>query len=144
MTSDSSYTNHRYPLPVPGISSSLSFSHPSFPPYFSIILSFLSVHTSIHQPTIGYRWFFAREESGRGVKLPTHLHLVPGFFFFFYYLGPVCFSSGSTSAFKAYCATLNSRSAQIHYPCVSYKETEVLSEAVLTSFGSTNGFPKIL
>jgi hypothetical protein len=28
-------------------------------------------------------------------------------FFFFFYLGPVCLSSGSTSAFKAYCAWHN-------------------------------------
>jgi hypothetical protein len=27
-------------------------------------------------------------------------------FFFFFFLGPVCISSGSTSAFKAYCAII--------------------------------------
>jgi hypothetical protein len=26
---------------------------------------------------------------------------------YFFFLGPICISSGSTSAFKAYCATLN-------------------------------------
>jgi hypothetical protein len=32
----------------------------------------------------------------------THVELLTGFFFFF--LGPVCIRSGSTAAFKAYCA----------------------------------------
>jgi hypothetical protein len=45
--------------------------------------------------------------------------------FFFFFFGPVCISSGSTSAFKAYCAYPKFLTAQIHYPCVSYKQTEV-------------------
>jgi hypothetical protein len=32
----------------------------------------------------------------------------------------------------------------VQHPYVSYKETESLSEAVLISFGPTNGFPKML
>jgi hypothetical protein len=44
---------------------------------------------------------------------------------FFFFLGPVCISSGSTSAFKAYCAYPKFLTAQIHNPCGSYKETEV-------------------
>jgi hypothetical protein len=47
------------------------------------------------------------------------------FFFFFFFLGPVCISSGCTSAFEAYCAHPNLLIAQVHYPRVSYKETEV-------------------
>ena len=44
------------------------------------------------------------------------------------YLGPVCLSSGFKHRnLVAYCATLNYHSAQIQYPCVSYKETEVLN-----------------
>jgi hypothetical protein len=38
----------------------------------------------------------------------------------FFFLGPVCISYGSTSAFKAYCAYPKFLTAQIHYPCVSY------------------------
>jgi hypothetical protein len=44
---------------------------------------------------------------------------------FFFFLGPVCISSGSTAAFKAYCAYLKLLTAQIHYPCGSYEETKV-------------------
>ena len=77
MTSDSRYTHHRYPLSVPGISSYFSSSRSSFLSYFSIILSLLSVRTSNHQPTIGYIRLFLQEESSRGVKLTTHLHLLP-------------------------------------------------------------------
>jgi hypothetical protein len=47
------------------------------------------------------------------------------FFFFFFFLGPICISSGSTSAFKAYCGYPKLLTAQIHYPCGSYKETKV-------------------
>jgi hypothetical protein len=47
------------------------------------------------------------------------------FFFFFFFLGPVCISSGSTAAFKVYCAYPKLLTAQIHYPCGSYKETMV-------------------
>jgi hypothetical protein len=47
------------------------------------------------------------------------------FFFFFFFLGPVCISSGSTAAFKAYCVYPKLLTAQIHYPCGSYKETKV-------------------
>ena len=44
------------------------------------------------------------------------------------YLGPVCLRSGfEHRSLMAYCATLNYHSAQIQYPCVSYKETEVLN-----------------
>jgi len=47
--------------------------------------------------------------------------------FYFFYLGPVCLSSGfKHCSLVAYCATLNCHSAQIQYPCVSYKETEIL------------------
>jgi hypothetical protein len=46
-------------------------------------------------------------------------------FFFFFFLGPVCISSGSTAAFKAYCAYPKLLTAQIRYPCGSYEETKV-------------------
>ena len=47
---------------------------------------------------------------------------------FFFYLGPVCLCSGfKHRSLVAYCATLNCHSARIQYPCVSYKETEVLN-----------------
>ena len=50
------------------------------------------------------------------------------FFSSFFNLDPVCLSSGFTQrSLVAYCATLNYHSAQIQYPCVSYKETEVLN-----------------
>ena len=48
--------------------------------------------------------------------------------FFFLYLGPVCLRSGfKHRSLMAYCATLKCHSAHIQYPCVSYKETEVLN-----------------
>ena len=48
--------------------------------------------------------------------------------FFFFCLGPVCLRSGlKHRSLMAYCATLKCHSAQIQYPCVSYKETEVLN-----------------
>jgi hypothetical protein len=37
-------------------------------------------------------------------KEPIHGELDLLNFFFFFFLGPVCVGSGSTSAFKAYCA----------------------------------------
>jgi hypothetical protein len=47
------------------------------------------------------------------------------FFLLLLFLGPVCISSGSTAAFKAYCVYPKLLTAQIHYPCGSYKETKV-------------------
>jgi len=48
--------------------------------------------------------------------------------FFFFCLGPVCLRSGfKYCSLMAYCATLKYHSAHIQYPCVSYKETEVLN-----------------
>jgi hypothetical protein len=67
-----------------------------------------------------------------------------GHFFFFFNLGPVCISSGSTSAFKAYCANLNFHQHRFIIPVSLIKKQKSLSEAVLISFGSTNGFSKIL
>jgi hypothetical protein len=44
----------------------------------------------------------------QGVVLAAPLtKVVGGYIFFFFFLGPVCISSGSTSAFNSYCATLN-------------------------------------
>jgi hypothetical protein len=65
-------------------------------------------------------------------------------FFFFFFLGPVCVGSGSTSAFKAYCAALNFEQHRFIIPVSLIKRQRSLTEAVLISFGSTNGFPKIL
>jgi hypothetical protein len=65
-----------------------------------------------------------------------------GQFFFFFFLGPACFSSGSTSASKAYCAYPKLLTAQIHYPCVSYKETEVPNWGCAYFFWFHNRFPK--
>jgi hypothetical protein len=61
---------------------------------------------------------------------------------FFFFLGPVCLSSGSTSAFKAYCAYPKLSSAQIQYPCVSYKETEVPEWGCAYIFWFNKQFPK--
>jgi hypothetical protein len=47
------------------------------------------------------------------------LHSQMLLFFFFFFLGPVCISSGSTSAYPKFLT------AQIHYPCGPYKETKV-------------------
>jgi hypothetical protein len=58
-----------------------------------------------------------------------------GFFFFFF------LSSGSTSAIKAYCATLNFHQ-HIQYPCVSYKETEVPECGCVYIFWFKKRFPK--
>jgi hypothetical protein len=61
-------------------------------------------------------------------RFPLHcneLNPNDSYFFFFFFLGAICISSGSTSAFKAYCAYPKFLTAQIHYSCVSYKETEV-------------------
>jgi hypothetical protein len=66
------------------------------------------------------------------------------FFFFFINLGPVCFSYGSTSAFKAYCANLNFHQHRFIIPVSLVKRQRSLSEAVLISFGSINCLPKIL
>jgi hypothetical protein len=38
------------------------------------------------------------------IKFTTKLGFNGEGFFFFFFLGPVCISSGSTAAFKAYCA----------------------------------------
>jgi hypothetical protein len=56
--------------------------------------------------------------SKTGLSLSAHI-------FFFFFLGPVCISFRSTAAFKAYCAYPKLLTAQIHYPCGSYKETKV-------------------
>jgi hypothetical protein len=63
-------------------------------------------------------------------------------FFFFFFLGPVCISSGSTAAFKAYCAYPKYLTAQIHYPCGSYKETKVPNWGCAYFFLFNNRFPK--
>jgi hypothetical protein len=63
-------------------------------------------------------------------------------FFFFINLGPVWFSSGSTSAFKAYCTTLNSHQHRFIIPVSLMKRQRSLSEVVLISFGSINGLPQ--
>jgi hypothetical protein len=59
----------------------------------------------------------------------------------FFFLGPVCISSGSTSSFKAYCAYPQFLTAQIHYPSVSYKETEVPKWGCAYFFWFHNRFP---
>jgi len=67
------------------------------------------------------------------------------FFFRFFNLGPVCLRSGfKHCSLVACCGTLNYHSTQTQYPCVSYKETGSLIEAVLISFGLANSFPKML
>jgi hypothetical protein len=57
-------------------------------------------------------------------------------FFFFFFLGPVCVGSGSTSAFKAYCAALNTT--------LCYTSAEVmwsqLSHSSLFNYWRRTGF----
>jgi hypothetical protein len=57
-------------------------------------------------------------------------------------LGPACLSSGSTSALKVYCAYPTLSSAQIQYPWVSYKETEVPEWGCVYIFWFHKRFPK--
>jgi len=65
------------------------------------------------------------------------------FFFFFFYLGLVCLSPGfKHRSLVAYCATLNCHSAQIQYPFVSYKETEVLNCGCAYVFWFSKQLPK--
>jgi hypothetical protein len=64
-------------------------------------------------------------------------------FFFYYYLGPVCLSSGSTSALTLIVHTLNFHQHRFSIPVSLMKRQRSLSEDVLISFGSTNGFPKV-
>jgi hypothetical protein len=78
---------------------------------------------------------------GVATWLLSHLPALPTQIFFFFYLGPVCISSGSTSAIKAYCAYPKLSSAQIQYPSISYKETEVPECNWVKKFGSRSGFP---
>jgi len=64
-------------------------------------------------------------------------------FFFFFYLGPFCLSSGfKHRSLVAYCAILNYHSAQIQYPCVSYKGTEVLNLGCAYIFWFSKLLPK--
>jgi hypothetical protein len=67
--------------------------------------------------SFGFYWWMIRQtdisNTGPVNLFYTALSLIhsnyrmwPGLkYIFFFYLGPVCISSGSTSAFKAYCAT---------------------------------------
>jgi hypothetical protein len=72
----------------------------------------------------------------------TVKQVLNSFLFFFFYLGPVCFGLPKHSAFKAYCAYPKLSSAQINYPCVSYKETEVPEWGCAYIFWFNKRFPK--
>jgi hypothetical protein len=61
-------------------------------------------------------WIILRSLEYSGPKRIKLLLVNTHFFiFFFINVGPVCFSSGSTSAFKAYCA-------KTHTSCVTYSQ----------------------
>jgi hypothetical protein len=92
------------------------------------IFAYLCIHTPRHH------------------TLPTtdNEHLKYHTFFFFLYLGPVCLSSGSTSALRLIVRTLNFHQHRFSIPVSLIKRHRSLSEAVLISFGSTNYFPKML
>jgi hypothetical protein len=63
---------------------------------------------------------------------------------FFFYLGPVCLSSGSISASRLIVHTLNFHQHRFSIPLSLIKRQRSLNEAELISFGSTNDFPKML